>query len=210
MHGEQPGVEQILARVAAGDLSALGEMLNAYRPRLRRVISLRLDRRLQGRVDPSDILQEACLEISRRVAEQAGPREIPGFLWLRMVTGQKLLEVHRRHLGTQLRDVAREVTLYAGAIPQASSASLAKFLLASQSSACRAVQRTELQLQLQEVLNSMDPLDREVLSLRHFEELTNREVAQVLGITPTAASNRYVRALERLKEILSQIPDFQG
>jgi RNA polymerase sigma-70 factor (ECF subfamily) len=67
-----------------------------------------------------------------------------------------------------------------------------------------------LQLQLQEVLNGMDPLDREVLSLRHFEELTNREVSQVLGITPTAASNRYVRALERLKEILSQIPDFQG
>jgi RNA polymerase sigma-70 factor (ECF subfamily) len=210
MHGERHKADRRLNRVAAGDLAALGEVLDSYRPRLRRMIRLRLDRRLQGRVDPSDILQEAYLEISRRAVEQAGSQEIPFFLWLRMVTGQKLLEVHRRHLGTQLRDVAREVTLYAGVLPQASSASLASFLLASQSSACHAAQRTELQLQLQQVLNGMDPLDREVLSLRHFEELTNREVSQVLGITPTAASNRYVRALERLKEILSQIPDFQG
>lgn len=173
------------------------------------MIRLRLDCRLQGRVDPSDILQEAFLDIFRRGAEQARSREMPFFLWLRLMTGQKLLEIHRRHLGTQLRDAAREVTLYAGALPQASSLSLAAFLMGRQTSASQVAQRAELQLRLQEILNSMAPLDREVLALRHFEELSNSETAGVLGISATAASNRYMRALERLKDILMEIPAFQ-
>jgi RNA polymerase sigma-70 factor (ECF subfamily) len=125
------------------------------------------------------------------------------------MTGQKLLEVHRRHLGARRRDAAREVTLYAGALPQASSLSLAAFLMGRESSVSHAVERAEMQLRLQDVLNHMDVLDREVLSLRHFEELSNSEVAQTLGISNTAASNRYVRALERLRNILVEIPYFQ-
>jgi len=209
MHGDRHRLDPRLDRIAAGEAAALGEVFESYRPWLRRMIRLRLDRRLQGRVDPSDILQEAFLDISRRAVEQARSRDMPFFLWLRLMTGQKLLEVHRRHLGAQLRDATREVTLYSGALPQASSLSLAAFLMGRQSSASHAAQRAELQLRLQEVLNNMGPLDREVLALRHFEELTNNEVAQVLGITATAASNRYVRALERLKDILAEIPAFQ-
>ncbi len=210
MMEDRSETERQVERIAAGDQAALGEVFQQFRSRLRRMAQLRLDRRLQGRVDPSDVLQEAYLDIARRAADYAQRPEMPFFLWLRMMTGQKLLEIHRRHLGARLRDASREVTLFAGALPQASSLSLAEFLMGRQSSASQAAQRAELQIRLQEVLNHMEPLDREVLALRHFEELTNGEVAQVLGISATAASNRYVRALERLKDILLQIPDFRS
>ena len=116
------------------------------------------------------------------------------------MTGQRLLQVHRRHLGAAMRDAGREVSLYRGALPQASSASLAAQLLGRLTSASQAAVRAEMQVQLQEALNGMDPIDREVLALRHFEELSNGEAAEVLGLSKTAASNRYVRALGRLKE----------
>jgi RNA polymerase sigma-70 factor (ECF subfamily) len=133
---------------------------------------------------------------------------MPFFLWLRFLTGQQLLMVHRRHLGAKIRDVGQEVSLYRGALPQASSVSLAAQLLGRITSPSLAAVRAEMQLKLQEVLNGMDPLDREVLTLRHFEALNNGETAAVLGIQKAAASNRYVRALRRLKEVLSTMPGF--
>lgn len=186
----------------------LAQIFEHFRPRLRRMVKLRLDRRLQGRVDPSDVLQEAFMEIARRAPEQAKKPEMPLFLWLRLMTGQKLLEFHRRHLDAQQRDARREVTLHAGPLPQASSLSLAAYLLGHFTSCSEAAQRAELQLKLQEALNSMEAIDREVLTLRHFEELTNNEVAEVLGIAKNTASNRYVRALGRLREVLLEIPGF--
>jgi RNA polymerase sigma-70 factor (ECF subfamily) len=133
--------------------------------------------------------------------------ELPFFLWLRWLTGQKLIYLHRHHLGTKMRDAGQEVSLYRGALPQASSESLAVQLLGKLTSPSRAAIRAETQIRIQEAINSMDPMDREVLALRHFEMLSNEETAKVLGISNKAASNRYVRALERLKEILSV---FQG
>jgi RNA polymerase sigma-70 factor (ECF subfamily) len=189
-------------RVAAGDQAALAELLKQYRPRLRRMVQLRLDRRLQGRVDPSDVLQEAFFEISRRAADTASQAELPFFLWLRMMTGQKLLEIHRRHLGTQLRDADREISL-CESYPEVNSHLLASQLLGKLTSASQAAMRAERQSQLEATLNSLEPLDREILTLRHFEELSNAEVAQVLGLSKSAASNRYIRALVRLKERLS-------
>jgi RNA polymerase sigma-70 factor (ECF subfamily) len=188
--------------VAAGDQAVLAELLKQYRPRLRRMVQLRLDRRLQGRVDPSDVLQEAFFEISRRAAETASQTELPFFLWLRMMTGQKLLEIHRRHLGTQLRDAGREISL-CESYPEVNSHLLASQLLGKLTSASQAAMRAERQTQLEATLNSLDPLDREILTLRHFEELSNAEVAQVLGLSKSAASNRYIRALVRLKERLA-------
>src|SRR5262249_52005057 len=119
-----------------------------------------------------------------------------------------LIAAHRQHLGAQMRDADREVSLYRGALPQASSASLAAQLLGRFTSASRAALRAELQIRVQEALNGLDPLDREVLALRHFEMLTNAETAAVLGLKKSAASNRYIRALERLKDILSGLSDF--
>jgi RNA polymerase sigma-70 factor (ECF subfamily) len=171
------------------------------------MIRLRLDRRLSGRVDTSDVLQDAYLDVRQRLAEYArDPAAMPFHLWLRLVAGQRLTDVHRHHLGAQMRDAGMEVSLHRGPFPQADSISLAAQLLGKMTSASKAAIRAEHKLIVQEALNGMDPLDREVLALRHFEHLSNDETAQVLGLSKSAASNRYIRALKRLKEILSSIP----
>ncbi len=201
-------LERQLQRLMGGDRQALAGLFAHYRDRLRRMVKLRLDRRLQGRIDASDVLQEAYLDVANRVADYAANPTMPFFLWLRFLTGQRLLLVHRQHLGTKMRDAGQEVSLYRGALPQASSVSLAAQLLGRMTSPSLAAVRAEMQLKLQEALNGMDPLDREVLTLRHFEELSNGETASVLGLQKAAASNRYVRALKRLKEVLSKTPGF--
>jgi RNA polymerase sigma-70 factor (ECF subfamily) len=199
-------LDDLLTRARAGDTAALAALFIGYRERLERMVALRLDRRLTGRVDPSDVIQEAYLEVHKRFAEYARDASVPFFLWLRLVTGQKLTDFHRHHLGARMRDAGQEVSLYRGAMPQASSVSLAAHLLGKLTSASRAAMRAEHKLHVQEALNSMEPLDREVLVLRHFEHLSNDETALALGLRKSAASQRYVRALKRLKEILSAIP----
>jgi RNA polymerase sigma-70 factor (ECF subfamily) len=203
---DQDAVEQLEAQSA--DPKALGEVWERYRERLRRLVRLRLDRRLQGRVDPSDVLQEAFLDFQARARDYIQQPDMPFFLWLRFLTGQRLQLIHRHHLVTQMRDAGREVSLQRGAMPQATSVSLAAQLLGRFTSVTQAVQRAEMQLILQEAINAMDPLDREILALRHFEELSNEETAQVLGIKPSAASSRHVRALKRLRESLRTTPGF--
>ena len=195
-------------QVQGTDPKALGDVWERYRERLRRLVRLRLDRRLQGRVDPSDVLQEAFLDFQARARDYVQQPDMPFFLWLRFLTGQRLQLIHRHHLGIQMRDAGREVSLQRGAMPQATSVSLAAQLLGRFTSVTQAVQRAEMQLILQEAINAMDPLDREILALRHFEELSNEETAQVLGIKPSAASSRHVRALKRLRESLRTTPGF--
>ena len=171
------------------------------------MIRLRLDRRLSGRVDSSDVLQEAFIDVRKRLTEYArDPGAMPFHLWLRLVTGQRLTDLHRFHLGAQVRDAGLEVSLHRGPFPQADSVSLAAQLLGKMTSASKAAIRAEHKLIVQDALNGMDPIDREVLALRHFEQLSNSETAQVLGLSKSAASNRYIRALERLREILTSIP----
>jgi RNA polymerase sigma-70 factor (ECF subfamily) len=208
MTNDPSDASDLLRRAGAGDAAALGRLLDGYRKRLRRMVGLRLDPRLQGRIDPSDVLQEASLEATRRLAEYLRDPRLPFFLWLRFLTNQKLLELRRRHLGTQARDAAREISLYREALVPASSACLAAQLLGKMTAPLQAAIRAEMKLRLQEALNGMDPLDREVLALRHFEQLDNSETAQVLGISPSGASSRYLRALKRLKDILSEVPGF--
>lgn len=198
----------LLVRLEEGDERALSELFTRHRERLRRMIRLRLDRRLQGRVDSSDVLQDAYVEIARRAGEYFAEPTMPPFLWLRFLTSQTLQALHRHHLKVQMRDAGQEVSLRRRETPQANSACLAEMLLGRLTSPTRAARRAEMQLKLQEILNAMEPLDREVLALRHFEELSNGEVAQVLGLSKTAASNRYIRALERLKVRLKGIPGF--
>jgi RNA polymerase sigma-70 factor (ECF subfamily) len=206
MATDDPTTTDLLRRAGAGDSGALGALFARHQDRLRRMVQLRLDRRLQGRIDPSDVLQEAFFELSRSLADYLRNPAIPFFLWLRLLTGRKLHALHRHHLGTHVRDAGREVALHRGALPQASSVSLAAQLLGRHTSPSQAAMRAELQLRVQEALNAMEPLDREVLALRHFEQLTNAETALVLGIGESAASNRFVRALRRLKKILMDVP----
>src|SRR5262245_21787385 len=210
MTSDPSNVDDLLSRAKTGDEQALAELFNRYRDRLRRMVHLRLDRRLQGRIDASDVLQEAFIDFARRFPSYAAEGGMPFYLWLRQITGQKLIDLHRHHLGAKMRDASQEVSLYRGALPQASSISLAAQLLGKLTTASRAAVRAETQLRVQEALNSMDPLDCEVLALRHFEMMTNEEVAQVLGIKKSAASNRYIRALKRLKELLAGLPEWGG
>src|SRR3954466_15635884 len=173
------------------------------------MVRVRLDRRMNGRLDPDDVLQEAYLDVARRFGEfLAMDGGMPLFLWLRLLTGQKLAELHRRHLGAKMRNAGLEVSLDRWKLPPASSASLAELMMGRLTSASRAAVRAETRLRVQEALNGMDPIDREVLVLRHFEMLSNEEAAQVLGIKPTAASNRHVRALRRLEESLTEAGGF--
>jgi RNA polymerase sigma-70 factor (ECF subfamily) len=200
--------DTLLQQAAAGDEAALSKLFALYRDRLRKLVRLRMDRRVQGRVDPSDVLQDAYLDISKRLKEYADDPKMPLYLWLRQITGQKLIDTHRKHLGAQMRDVGQEVSLYHGALPQATSVSLAAKLLGKMTSASRAMERAENQILVQEALNSMDPIDREILVLRHFEILSNSESAHVLGLSKSAASNRYIRALKRIKDVLTSLPGF--
>lgn len=195
-----------MQRLVAGDRSTLGPLFDHYRDRLWRMVHFRIDPRLQGRVDADDILQEAYLDAEKRLdAWLADERSF--FVWLRLVIAQTMVDVHRRHLGAKMRDVGLEVSLAGGPSPSVNSASLSAHLLGSLTSPSQAAMREELHQELQNALNEMDPMDREVLVLRHFEELSNRETAQVLGIRENAASNRYIRALTRLRGLLSRIED---
>ena len=210
MTGESDEVSGLIRRAAAGEEAALRELFSRHRDRLKRMVHLRLSRRLAGRVDDSDILQEACLEAARRLDEYLREPKLPFFLWLRHLTALKLAEVHRRHLGTQLRDADREVTLHRGMLPMADSVSLAAQLLGTLTTPSQAVIKAETRLLVQEALNSMDPIDREVLALKHFEQLSTAEIAEVLGLSKAGAGSRYLRAIKRLREILAQIPEFEA
>jgi RNA polymerase sigma-70 factor (ECF subfamily) len=210
MMNDASDTDRWLRRATHGDPERFGALLEEYRPRLRRMVALRLDPRLHGRIDPSDVIQEAFLEASTRLAEYLRKPTMPLFLWLRFLAGQKLVTLHRHHLGRQMRDAGREVSLSRGPLPGTTSATLAAELLGREARPSEAAIRAELQLRLQEALDSLDPADREVLALRHFEQLTLGETAQVLGITESGACRRHLRALKRLKEILSASPGGLG
>ena len=196
---------ELLVRACGGDCGALAELFQRHRGRLEQMVQLRLDRRLQGRLDPADVLQEAYLDVARRFPEYVADPTMPFYLWVRLLTGQRLVDLHRKHLGAKMRDAGLEMSLQRG-VPRASSASLAELLLGRLTTPSRAAARAETQFRVQEALNAMDAIDREVLVLRHFEMLSNDETAQVLGLKPSAASNRHIRALKRLKEIMAQLP----
>jgi RNA polymerase sigma-70 factor (ECF subfamily) len=198
--------EELIRRARTGDVSSMNTIFTRYKDRLRRMVDMRLDRRLKPRLDPSDILQEAYIEVIERLNEFADESKMPFFLWMRLVVGQRLLKLHRHHLGTQIRDAGRELSLFRGALPEASSAALAAQLLGRHTSPTQAAIRAERILRLQSALNNMDAIDREVLSLRHFEHLDRHETALALGIHEAAAAKRYIRALKRLKDTLADMP----
>jgi RNA polymerase sigma-70 factor (ECF subfamily) len=203
---EQSDERESLRQAVGGDQAAWARLLTPHRARLRRMVALRLDERLRGRVDPSDVLQEAFLQAAQALPKYLERPEQPVFLWLRWLTGMTLQLFHRRHLGVQARDAEREVQLFDRPWPQASSAALAALLLGRDTRPSVAAIRAERQRRLQEALNGLDPVDRDVLVLRHFEELTNAEVARELQLKESTASKRYIRALHRLRAILASLP----
>ena len=191
-----------LFRLRSGREQAVAELFGHYRGKLQRMIAFRLDRRIVGKVDGDDILQDAYLETVRRIQDYLDRPTVPFFVWLRQITQQILADTHRRYLSTQRRDAHREVVLDAGGSPDTSSSGLIAQLADSLTSPSQCAVREETVAELRDALDRLAATDREVLVLRHLEELTNQEVALVLGIDRFAASKRYLRALERLRNAM--------
>ena len=200
--------DRLVDRLKDGDRQVLAELFTRYRDRLRRMVAFRLDRRLYGRVSPSDILQETYIDAMQRIEHFVDRPTMPFFLWLRLVAGQRLIDVHRRHLGAQKRDAGQEVSLRRRGGAHETSICLAAGLAAHLTSPSQASLKSEMLAQLEKAIDTMDAIDREILALRHFEELSNNETAEVLEITKAAASKRYVRALKRLRKVLAAVPGF--
>jgi RNA polymerase sigma-70 factor (ECF subfamily) len=194
---------ELLARLREGAGDAVGELFELHRDRLWRMLFIRLDKRLARRVSPDDILQEAFLDVSNRIDEYLERPAVPFYVWLRFLTLQRLRMIQRTHLGARMRSVSKEVYPGGDGLALASSDSIAGQLVSHLTSPSQAAIRRELRDRLRAALDEMEPLDREVLALRHFEELSNTEVAEILGISKDAASKRHVRALIRLKGILT-------
>ena len=195
--------ELLVARLRGGDRDVLGELFALHRERLCRMLHFRMDRRLLVRIDPDDVLQEAFLAATTRIDRFTAKPDASFFVWLRLVVMQTLIDQHRHHLGADMRDARRDKRLERNASGTATSACLAAQLAASLTSPSQNAAGIELMQKLERAIATMAPVDQEIIALRHFEDLTNTEAAEVLDLSPTAASNRYVRAIARLKEILS-------
>jgi RNA polymerase sigma-70 factor, ECF subfamily len=209
MSDELPHADLLLGRAAGGDAVAWGALLTYHQHRLTQIVEFRMDPRLRGRVDAADVMQEAFIAATTRQAEFFGQPSRPLFLWLRWMVGNKLLELHRHHLGAQMRDASREVSsdrCSDGYDCHATRNALVEQLTGGATGPATAAGRAELHARLNEALEKMDETDREVLALRHYEQLTSAEAAHVLGIQERAAAKRYTRALERLREILADMP----
>jgi RNA polymerase sigma-70 factor (ECF subfamily) len=194
-----PSEDTLLQRAGAGDAAALDQLLAMHRPFMCRVVEVRMDAALRGRIDPSDVVQEAQLEVARRIGDYLERRPMPFTLWLRQTTYEHLLRLQRHHLSAECRSVSREMPL-----PEGSSAQLARLALAQDPAALKNLIDRELAQRVNEVLMRLTEPDREVLLLRCYEGLDNQETAQVLGVEPGTASRRFGRALLRLRRLLKE------
>ena len=200
-----PGELLLVKAAVQGDSVAWRQLLALHEPRLRNMIQARMDPRLRRRLDVVDVLQEVYVAAAQSLEQYHRQPDVPLYLWLRGVARHKMLALHRDHLGAQMRDPRREMV--AGGHLQASSINLAEMLAASDTRPSGKVQRDERKQKLIEALEQLEPTDREVLALRHFEQLSNAQTAEVLGIDISAASKRYRRALQRLAALLSGLDD---
>ncbi len=196
-----PDTEQLLDRASHGDGAARQQLLARHRQRLRKMISLRLDRRVAGRVDPSDVVQETLTEADRKLADYLRDRPLPFYPWLRQIAAERLNKLHRRHLHAGKRDARREEPGVLN-LPDESALLLASRLIAPGSTPSRQLLRAELRQRVEEALARLGERDREVLVLRYLEQLSTRETASILGITEGATKVRHLRALDRLRLLL--------
>jgi RNA polymerase sigma-70 factor (ECF subfamily) len=185
-------------RARQGDGAALAELLAAFRERLRKTIALRLDRRVLPRVDVSDVLQETLLEAARRFPDYWQRPVLPLELWLRWLAREQVLMTHRRHLLANCRSVGREVP----ELPAEASSVFVGALAGKAPSPSQAVAGAEAVEKLRLALGRLDDDERDLILWRHFEQLSNRETARLLGVSEAAAGKRYIRALERLRREL--------
>jgi len=195
--------EDLLRLALSGNTLALGELFRRYEPILRKTVSKRIDPRIASRLDVSDVIQEVQVEVVRRLQEFSGNSEITLLDWMRFLTKQKMAEIVRRNIKAQARDVRREQPIVRSRNGD-SSLVLASYLLAKENSPSSVVSRAEIARIVNEAVDKLDAIDRDVLMLRHVEQLKTVETAERLGISQNACRQRHVRALKQLRELLLQ------
>jgi RNA polymerase sigma-70 factor (ECF subfamily) len=196
-----PDTDELLRQASEGDPRARGDLLARHRDRLRKLVAYRLDRRLAARVDPSDVVQEVLAEADHKLDRYLRERPLPFYPWLRVLAGEHLLALHRRHVKAARRSVRREEPDLM-ALPDESLADLAERLVTSATSPSQRLVRQESRQRLRHALGLLSERDREVLVLRHLEQLSVAQTAQVLEISEGAVKTRHLRALERLRALL--------
>jgi RNA polymerase sigma-70 factor (ECF subfamily) len=198
--------DQLLDRAAGGDAAARGQLLQRHRQRLKRMVAVRADPRLAARVDPSDIVQETLADAAAQLDDYLRRRPLAFYPWLRGIAQNRLAALYRRHVQARRRSVTREER--ALGLPDRSALELAERLFARGSSPSAGLQRDEVRSRVRAALAALSERDREVLVLRHLEELSAREAGQVLGLSEGAVRVRHLRALHRLRDLLG--PEFRG
>ncbi len=200
--------EQDLCELREGNLDTLARCFQAEQPRLRSVLRFRLDPMLSRRLDLDDLLQEVYVAAAKRIQAFADGGFQSVFLWLRLIALQTLVDQQRHHLGAEKRDAAKERAINQGNTTAVTSWCFAQHLVATATSPSAVIQREDLIEKVHTAIAGLDAHDQEILALRHFEELRNSEIAELLGITAKTASIRYVRALQRLQESLKDVAGF--
>ncbi len=196
--------QQLLKQALEGDRRAVDDLLERHREALVRLVALRLDRAIARRVDASDIVQDVLVEANRRLDDYLQNRKMPFHLWLRQIAQDRMIDAHRRHRGAARRSIDREQSLTRPELSDRSAMDLAAMLHDRELTPAAAATRRELQERFRAAIDQLDEPDREVILLRHFEELSNQEVAQTLELSEPAAGMRYLRAIRRLRVILDQ------
>jgi RNA polymerase sigma-70 factor (ECF subfamily) len=201
--GTHPDTDELLARAGRGDGAARSQLLDRHRGRLRHMVAVRLDPRLAARVDPSDVVQETLAEAHRRLDDYLAARPVPFYPWLRQLAQDRLADLHRRHVRAARRAVGREEP--AGPeLSDDSIAALAHRIATPAPGPSEAAHRREQAGRLRAALARLPDADREVLILRHLEQLSPREIADVLGVSQAVVYTRHLRALRRLRSALGE------
>lgn len=206
---ESSRTQQLISQARSGSPTAIDQLLQQHREALRRMIELRMDRAIQQRVDASDVVQEVLIEAARRLPDYLAQPLLPFHLWLRQMAKDRLIDAHRRHRGAARRSLDRERSIHA-AFADHSSLDLAAALRDKELTPAAAALRQELARRFEAAIARLDDTDREVIQMRHFEQLSNQEVALALGLSEPAAGMRYLRALRRLRPLLDEAPSQPG
>ncbi|MBI2826576.1 MAG: sigma-70 family RNA polymerase sigma factor [Planctomycetia bacterium] len=202
--------QELLAGARGGDAEARNRLLERHREALRRLVGLRLDRALQRRLDASDIVQDVLVEANRRLTDYLRAAKMPFHAWLRHLARDRLIDAHRRHRGAARRSLDREQPLVPPAFADQSAVDLAALVRDRQLTPAAAATHHELEVRFQAALETLDDTDREVILMRHFEQLSNQQTAQALELSEAAAGMRYLRAMRRLRALLEEVPDERG
>lgn len=195
--------QELLNGARGGDGEAVNRLLEQHRGAVHRMVQLRLDAKVQRRVDVSDVVQDVMVEANRRLRDYlANPQQMPFHLWLRQIAHDRIIDAHRRHRGSAKRSVDREQPLVAAENDQKSTFDLMVQIRDQELTPAAAVAEREMAKIVETAIAELNDQDCEIVIMRHYEHLTNQEIAQALGLTEPAASMRYLRAIRRLRELL--------